>query len=168
MRTRGRLYGFTLIEVLIVVALVAVLAAVVIPKFATSTRDAKEASLDYNLKVMRSQITVYEAHHFGDYPAIRNNDLPQLTGATNTQGEIGASGPNYPLGPYVDQALPVNPFDESNEVTPVAVPGQKPTGVVGNLGGWQYDESNGAVWPNHPGYYGQQIEQAEVIVPPGP
>jgi len=47
------------------------------------------------------------------------------------------------------------------------VPGQKPTGVVGNLGGWQYDESNGAVWPNRP-EYSQQIQSAEAVVPLGP
>jgi hypothetical protein len=124
--------------------------------------------LEYNLKAMRSQIGLYEAQHFGDFPSIQGNNLPQLIGATNVQGEIGAPGPNYPFGPYIDQALPVNPFDESNKVTAVAVSGQTPTGTVGSLGGWQYDESNGAVWPNHPGYYMQVIVTPGPVVPPGP
>ena len=144
--------AFTLIEVLIVVALIAVLAATVIPKFASSTKDAMQSALDSNLHVMRSQIQVYKAQHFGDHPTIRSNDLPQLTSATNVHGEIGTPGPDYPCGPYVAEALPENPFDNSNKVTAVAVPGQKPTGPVGSLGGWQYDVSNGAVWPNHSGY----------------
>lgn len=146
-------HGFTLIEVLIVVVLVAVLAATVIPRFGSSTEDAKQSALEYNLKVMRSQIDVYEAHHFGAYPTIQGNDLPQLTGATNLRGEIGTPGPDYPFGPYVDQALPVNPFDDSNKVTAVAVAGQRPTRPVGDLGGWLYDESTGAIWPNHAEYY---------------
>jgi len=153
MRAPRRSRGFTLIEVLIVVALIAVLAAIVIPKFASSTKDAMQSALDSNLHVMRSQIQVYKAQHFGEHPTIRNNDLPQLTSATNAYGEIGAPGPDYPCGPYVAEALPENPFDKRNKVTAVAVPGQRPTGPVGSLGGWQYDVSNGAVWPNHPGYY---------------
>jgi hypothetical protein len=49
--------------------------------------------------------------------------------------------------------LPRNSFDNSNKVTAVAAPGQKPTAAVGALGGWQYDASNGTLWPNHPAYY---------------
>ncbi len=145
--------GFTLIEVLIVVALVAILAATVIPRFSSSTEDAMESALEYNLSVLRSQIEIYRAQHFGEVPQIQNNSLPQLTAATNAYGEIGAPGPSYPCGPYMKDGLPVNPFDDSNKVSPVAVPGQKPNAAVGTLGGWQYDESNGAIWPNHPGYY---------------
>jgi len=150
-------HGFTLIEILIVVAILAVLAAAVIPQVASSTETAKESALEYNVKVMREQAQIYQAHHFGDLPAIQDDNLPQLIGATNVHGEIGASGDDYPLGPYVIETIPVNPFDESNKVTAVAVRGQKPTRAVGGLGGWQYDESNGAVWPNHPAYYTSRV-----------
>jgi len=162
-------YGFTLIEILIVVVIVAVLAATVIPRFASSTEDAKQSALEYNMKVMREQAQIYQAHHLGDLPTLRDNDLPQLTGATNVHGEIGTPGDDYPFGPYVDAAIPVNPFDESNKMTAVAVQGQKPTRAVGNRGGWQYDESNGAVWPNHPEYYAGRITaEAEQSIPATP
>ena len=62
-------------------------------------------------------------------------------------GVTGAAGASFPYGPYVDQ-IPPNPFDGSAKVTAVAAAGVKPTAVVGSLGGWQYDATTGAVWPN--------------------
>ena len=147
-------HGFTLIEVLIVVTIIAVLAAIVIPQFSSSTTDAMQSTLQHNLHGMEAQIQLYQVNHFGRYPTIQGNDLPQLNRATNAQGEIGPSGTDYPFGPYIAGGeLPQNPFDFSNKVTPVANPGKKPAAAVGSLGGWQYDEATGAIWPNHPDYY---------------
>ena len=140
--------GFTLIEVLIVVVIMAVLAATIIPQFSSSTQDAKESTLKFNIHTLRSQIEMYKIHHLGDYPAITDADLPQLTGATNVDGEIGTAGANYPYGPYITGDLPPNPFDGSNTVTAVTTPGTKPSTPVGTDGGWLYDASNGSIWPN--------------------
>ena len=144
--------GFTLIEVLLVVVITAVLAGAIIPRFLGTADDAKTSSLKHNLHVMEAQLEIYRAQHLNRYPTIQDNALPQFIGATNTAGEIGQSGPKYPFGPYVIEA-PMNPFDGSKAVTAVAVPGQKPSGVVNALGGWQFDESTGAFWPNHAEYY---------------
>ena len=145
--------GFTLIEVLIVVIIMAVLAATIIPQFASSTTDAKASALEYNLRVMREQMELYRMEHLKNLPTISVNGLPQLTEATNDAGEIGASGDDYPYGPYVSSELPENSFDGSNKVTAVAAPGEKPGAVVGALGGWQYDETTGGIWPNNAQYY---------------
>lgn len=146
--------AFTLIEVLLVVVIIAVLAGTIISRFLETADDAKASSLSHNLHVVEAQLELYRAQHLNRYPTIQNNALPQLTSASNAAGEIGASGPNHPFGPYVLEA-PMNPFDGSKKVTPVAVPGQKPTGVVGQLGGWQYDQNTGALWPNNAEYYQQ-------------
>ncbi len=149
--------GFTLIEVLIVVVIMAVLAATIIPQFSSSTQDAKESSLKFNMHTLRSQIELYKLHHNGKYPDVIGDAttgyLPQLTKATNVNGEIGDPGPNYPYGPYLDNDIPVNPFDGKNTVTQVNLGGQKPTGGSGTAGGWQYDPNTGAIWPNNPEYY---------------
>ncbi len=145
--------GLTLIEVLIVVVIMAILAAVVIPQFASSTEDAKASTLRFNLQTLRSQIELYRIHHLGQYPVIQNNDLPQLTNATNAQGEIGTPGPNYPYGPYIQQALPANPYDGRNRVVAVPTPGQVPTAPADNQGGWQYDATTGMIWPNNPEFF---------------
>ncbi len=59
--------GFTLVELLIVVIILALLAAIVVPQFASSTDDAKLASLDTTLSNLRAAIDLYYQQH-GAYP----------------------------------------------------------------------------------------------------
>jgi len=59
--------GFTLIEMLIVVALIGILATIAVGQYQTSLVKAKEAALRENLFVMRSQINNYFADK-GEYP----------------------------------------------------------------------------------------------------
>ncbi len=153
MSNTRRRSAFTLIEVLIVVIIMAVLAATIIPQFSSSTKDAMTSTLKFNMHTLRSQIEMYKVHHLGTLPAIKDNGLPQLTSATNISGQTGTPGTDYPYGPYIDNQIPVNPFDNSNKVTAVATAGATPTGVVGSLGGWQYDATTGAIWPNNSEYY---------------
>jgi len=68
MATFRRRNAFTLIEVLIVVIIMAVLAATIIPQFTTSTKDAKDSTLKFNMHTLRSQIELYKLHHLGKYP----------------------------------------------------------------------------------------------------
>ncbi|MBN1395243.1 MAG: type II secretion system protein [Pirellulales bacterium] len=153
MNRERQLSGFTLIEVMIVVIIVAVLAGTIIPRFLGSTDDAKQSLLQHNLHLLEAQIEMYRAQHKNVYPTIQENALPQLTKPTNALGEIGAaSGPDYPYGPYILEP-PMNPYDGSKNVVAVSTPGEEPTGVVGGAGGWQYDVTTGAIWPNNLEYF---------------
>lgn len=136
--------AFTLIEVLIVVVIMAVLAATIIPQFSSSTKDAKESSLKFNLHTMRSQIELYKVHHLGKYPEFANFEQ-QMTSPTNMDG--GTTG-ETPYGPYM-QEVPVNPFNDQDTLKDV-----KATGELDGDGttGWQYDETTGGIWPNHSDY----------------
>ena len=51
--------GFTLIEVLLVVILISILAAIVIPRFTTSSQRAKVQSCEMNRAIINKQVEIY-------------------------------------------------------------------------------------------------------------
>jgi general secretion pathway protein G len=92
--------GFTLVEILIVVIILGILAAIVIPQFSNTSRDARRNALTSTVQSVRSQIGLYKLQH-GD-------TLPDLTG--NWAAFVGVTvhdGKNY--GPYM-QTPPENPI----------------------------------------------------------
>lgn len=66
-RRAGRQDGFTLIELMIVVAIIGIVAAIAVGQYGRAITKAKEATLRENLHVMRTQINNYFADK-GRYP----------------------------------------------------------------------------------------------------
>ena len=115
--------GFTLIEILIVVIILGILAAIVIPQFSSASSDARKASLQSTAQTLRSQIALYKLQH--------NDKLPDLTlnGGQNwvllTATSVDPQGNT--VGPYM-QSTPVNALTNGSVVKnganpPVAVAG---------------------------------------------
>ena len=109
--------GFTLIEILIVVIILGILAAIVIPQFTNASTQAKQSALDSTVQTLRSQIALYRLQH-GD-------TLPDLTGGwAPLTGVTAYGGQNW--GPYM-QAVPVNSLTQGSAVlngtNAAAVPG---------------------------------------------
>ena len=73
-RARGR-GAFTLIELMIVVAIIGILAAIAIPKFAGLIRKSREGSTKGNLGALRAALSIYYADMEGQYPT---DDLSSL------------------------------------------------------------------------------------------
>ena len=61
--------GFTILELLIVVSIIAILASIGMPKFANVLQAAQEGSLRGNLGTMRSALSIYYADNQGFYPS---------------------------------------------------------------------------------------------------
>ncbi len=145
--SRQKFEGFTLVEILIVVVIMAVLAAVVVPQFTGSTDDAKKSTAEFNLGSMRSVIQTFRAHHQGvkpDFPASATT-IAALTAKTDIEGAVDANGA---FGPYL-VTIPENPFTGKSDVKAVTTEGTAP--VVGDVtadkaGGWIYDKSTGNIW----------------------
>jgi prepilin-type N-terminal cleavage/methylation domain-containing protein len=77
--------GFTLIELMIVVAIIGILAAIAIPKFAELIRKSSEGASKGNLGSIRSSLSIYYGDMEGQYPG-------QLSGLT-VSGKYLASIP---------------------------------------------------------------------------
>lgn len=146
-RPRHRNSGFTLIEVLIVVVIMAVLAATIIPQFSSSASDAKTSATKFNLQSLRSQIELYKLHHNGVLPTLTGGSLPQLTKATDANGNIGTTGASYPYGPYMVNGMPMNSFTNSSTVT--AITTSPPTAASGSNGGWLYNTTTGQIYADY-------------------
>jgi len=116
-----RAKGFTLVEILIVVIILGILAAIVIPQFTEASNDARESALASDLQTVRSQLELYKVQHMEHYPdevnadgtawaADTDNFVSRLTSKTDAYGNIDASGQ---FGPYL-QKFPSNPFASAN------------------------------------------------------
>ncbi|MGI6273489.1 MAG: type II secretion system protein [Anaerohalosphaeraceae bacterium] len=105
--------GFTLVEILIVVVILGILAAIVIPQFTQASTEARESSLVSNLQTIRSQIELYKIQHNDNPPTDATTFEAQMTGLTDVDGNAAAApGPGV-FGPYL-QKIPVNPFTPGN------------------------------------------------------
>ena len=58
--------AFTLIEILIVVVILGILAAIVLPKFVGAADDSVDANLRTQLRILRTQIELYRVKNFVD------------------------------------------------------------------------------------------------------
>jgi len=133
---------------MIVVVILATLAATIIPQFSTSVNDSKAATMQSSLATMRTQLQYYALQHNGQFPTISNAALPQLTGNTDVNGNLGTGGV-FIYGPYVQTQIPINPIDGNNTVSATTV--FPPTAATG-AGGWLYDSATGQIAPNDTGY----------------
>jgi general secretion pathway protein G len=106
--------GFTLIEMLIVIVVIAILALIVIPRLLGAGRKAKEATLRGDLHQIRNSIQQFEAD-CGDYPA-SIGQLMTVPSGGNGGGGIALDVAGW-QGPYMrtsDDNLPKDPFTDSS------------------------------------------------------
>lgn len=100
MNTYRKQKGFTLVEILIVVVILGILAAIVIPQFSEASTEARESSVKSNLQMLRSQIELYKVQHNGSWPDATTGTTfaTALTSATDADGTVSATGA---YGPYM-------------------------------------------------------------------
>ena len=165
---RGARDGFTLVELLIVVIILAILAAIVVPQFIASTDDAREAAVDTNLRNMRAAIDLYYQQH-NEYPSANGDGvnaagtnlafISQMTQFTDNDGDVAATknvATGHIYGPYLRRSsLPADPIKNVSTlvIVPVASEGTLPVPAdAGDPGGWKFDKIAGQIILNHASY----------------
>jgi general secretion pathway protein G len=131
--------GFTLVEILIVVVILGILAAIVIPQFTNASETAKASSLISQLQTIRSQLELFQVQHNGNYPDIGTN-WDRMTSTTNVSGTVG-TGAGFDFGPYLQKA-PVNPFMNASTVNQVT---GASTALAAGTAAWAYNQTNGQI-----------------------
>jgi len=167
LRSTRKQSGFTLVELLIVAIILAILAAIIIPQFASTTVDAQEAALRSNTSAMRSAIDLYRQQH-GAYPAAtaasggtcsgtagtgaagtQQAMEDQLTRYSNMLGQTcSVPDAGFSFGPYVqDDDLPTNPITGTNAISIINTGDLEMTADGAGLG-WKYDSTAGKFMVN--------------------
>ena len=133
MRNRS---AFTLVEILIVVIILGILAAIVIPQFTNASEDAKASSVSSIVQTVQGQLELFKVQHLEAYPGDNAGSFSSATfwtQLTTQTDEAGAAGGT--LGPYLKDT-PVNPVAGGSTVLDAAV-------ADPDADGWYFDYTGG-------------------------
>ncbi|MHC4722384.1 MAG: prepilin-type N-terminal cleavage/methylation domain-containing protein [Planctomycetota bacterium] len=135
--------AFTLTEILIVIGIIGIIAAIVIPEFQSHTQKAKEAAAKDNLRILRNTIEFYAAQHNGIPPGYFNDDPSNPPSPILFRQQLVSNG--YLL------KIPENPFNNSSVVAVLADAADFPAeAVFFDLYGWMYKPATKTIrlyWP---------------------
>jgi len=132
MPSRVRLLrAFTLVEILIVVVILGILAALVVPQFSSATADAQRVSTYDQLQKIRKALHIYYVR--------AGNVWPNITTGNGTWGELLTTAPPYLREP------PENTWVGGSNAERIIV-SNTPDAAYHTGYGWIWDPTTGDVW----------------------
>ncbi len=157
-----RKLGFSLVELVVVIVIIGVLAAIAVPRLSQGTSAASESALRGNLSALRSAIALYAAEHAGAFPGYHKIDgsqkgngdeedfYAQLLEYSSVTGVTGSHTSSRLFGPYL-RGIPrlnvgINAAEKADEVdfdTELPLDEHE-----GNKKGWIYNPETGQIIAN--------------------
>ena len=135
--------GFSVAELLIVVAILGIMAAVIVPQFKSQSARAKGTVAKDNLRLLRSAIEFYAAQHGGIPPGYENDDplTPPSSAVFHDQLVVDET--------YMAK-IPKNPFNDLRNIRMVGNAEAFPAEPVDGFA-WIYKPATKTIKLNWPG-----------------
>lgn len=151
--------GFSLVELVIVIVIIGIIAAIAIPRISCGARGAGDSALRSNLAIMRSAIELYASEHNGVFPGAKDaggtygsagtDDAfkNQLLYYTDSSGRVAETkDTTHIYGPYIRKNMPPLPVGANKGSSDVTVANTGPT--AGGTTGWVYNYVTGEIIAN--------------------
>lgn len=145
LQSRRRSHGFTLIEIMVVVVILGILAAIVVPRVMDRPDDARITKVKSDIRAMESALNLYRLDNFV-YP-----DTNQGLQALVERPRTGQEPRNYRSGGYMDR-LPRDPWGNEYQYLSPGTRGdidifsygadgrRGGSGINAEIGNWNLDE----------------------------
>lgn len=97
--------AFSLIELVIVVVIIGIIAAIAIPRMSRGATAAAENSLKANLSLMRNALELFQTENGGNYPASADivNALTKWSDGNGGVSGAATRPSTHPYGPYIKE-----------------------------------------------------------------
>ena len=135
-------HGFSLLELVIVVVILGIIAAIAIPRMSRGSEGAADSALKGNLAVMRNAIDLFIAEHDGVIPTAANigSSLTMYSDKAGTDFSATRDTTHY-FGPYI-RSIPTLPVGANKGKSGIDADG------TGATTGWVYNASTGSITAN--------------------